>query len=79
MPDLDHYRGSFAGRVYPLWLDADATEPNVNPGLLDLLGARLSLTITAPDLFAYVAAIVAHPGYTASFVDDLATPGIRYQ
>lgn len=77
VPDLHHYRGSFGGRAYPLWLDADGTEPNVNPGLLDLLGTRLGRTVTAPDLFAYVAAVVGHPGYTTSFADDLATPGIR--
>lgn len=77
VPDLHHYRGSFGGRAYPLWLDADATEPNVAPGLLDLLTDRLGRSVTAPDLFAYVAGLVSHPGYTASFADDLVTPGIR--
>ena len=34
IPDLDHYKGSFGGRVYPLWADAAATQPNIRPALL---------------------------------------------
>ena len=37
IPDLDHYKGSFGGRVFPLWADAEATVPNVSPGLLKAL------------------------------------------
>lgn len=77
IPDLHHYRGSFGGRAYPLWLDPDATEPNVVPGLLAAWTARLGTTVAAPDLLAYVAAVAAHPGYVARFAEDLRTPGIR--
>ena len=38
VPDHDHYRGSFAGRVFPLWADAAGTQPNVHPGVLAKLG-----------------------------------------
>jgi len=38
IPDLDHYRGSFGGRAYPLWSDAAASQPNFRPELLDLIG-----------------------------------------
>ncbi len=31
VPDHDHYKGSFAGRVFPLWKDAAAKEPNLPP------------------------------------------------
>lgn len=33
--------------------------------------------ISALDLAAYVAAVVAHPEYTLTFADELVTPGIR--
>lgn len=29
MPDLHHYKGSFGGRVFPLWADPDASTPNI--------------------------------------------------
>ena len=35
VPDLDHYKGSFGGRVFPLWRDAEATTPNLPPKLLE--------------------------------------------
>ena len=51
---------------------------NVAPGLLDVLQSRLGRpAITALDLAAYIAAVVAHPDYTATFADELTTPGIR--
>ena len=39
--------------------------------------AQLGQPVTAEDLFAYIAAIAAHPGYTRRFATDLATPGLR--
>ena len=75
IPDLDHYKGSFGGRTYPLWLDPGA--PNMPPTLLSFLSDRLSIDVTAEDLVAYIAAIAAHPAYTARFQSDLSTPGLR--
>ncbi len=40
IPDLDHYKGSFGGRVFPLWHDSDATIPNIPPDLLAYLEQR---------------------------------------
>jgi len=51
--------------------------PNVVPGLLAMLSGRLDRSVNAEDLFAYLAAILAHPGYPLAFVDDLTTPGLR--
>jgi hypothetical protein len=76
IPDLDHYKGSFGGRVYPLWRDAGATEPNVRPEILKLL-AKTHSGVTAEDVFAYIAAVMAHPAFTARFRDDLIQPGLR--
>lgn len=77
IPDIDHYRGSFGGRVFPLWADAAATQPNLSPKLVDALSKRYGIPVTPEDVFAYIAGIAAHPAYTAKFQDDLTTPGLR--
>jgi hypothetical protein len=66
IPDLHHYKGSFGGRAYPLWRDAAAKQPNVRPELLALL-AKTHAGVTAEDVFAYIAAVMAHPAFTARF------------
>ena len=76
IPDLHHYNGR-GGRVFPLWSDADASSPNLPPKLLPFLAQRLSRAVSAEDVVAYVAAVAAHPAFTARFHDDLATPGLR--
>jgi hypothetical protein len=77
IPDLDHYKGSFGGRVFPLWRDAEATIPNVESTLLEQLSAKYKTTVTAEDFFAYLAAVAANPAYTDRFQDDLVQPGLR--
>lgn len=77
IPDHDHYKGSFAGRVFPLFRDAETLTHNFPPHLLPLLGERLQRDVGPEDMFAYIAAVVAHPGYTTRFREDLATPGLR--
>jgi len=77
IPDLDHYKGSFGGRVFPLWSDAKASKPNVSPGLLEAWSEALGVKVTGQDVIAFIAAIAAHPAFTSRFRDDLTTPGIR--
>lgn len=77
VPDLDHHRGSFGGRAFPLWLDAAGTRPNVAPGLLTLLTETMQAPVTGPDVFAYVVGVLAHPAFVAHFREDLITPGLR--
>jgi hypothetical protein len=76
VPDLHHYHGR-GGRAYPLWLDPSGTVPNVVPGLLNLLTDRYGEPVSAEDLFGYLAAVLCHPGYPATFADELSTPGLR--
>lgn len=76
-PNNEYFQGSHGGRVLPLYRDAAATLPNITPGLLLLLERTLGRPVNANDLLAYVAAIVAHPGYTRRYWDDLAVPGVR--
>ena len=77
IPDFHHYKGSFGGRVFPLWADAEATQPNLRPALLAHLSTTYGRPVTAEDLFAYIAAVAAHPAYIERFRKDLATPGLR--
>ena len=77
IPDLDHYKGSFGGRVFPLWRDTGATTTNVASGILEFLTEQYKFAVTAEDLFAYLAAVAANPAYTARFQADLAQPGLR--
>lgn len=77
IPDLHHYKGSFGGRVFPLWRDAAATTPNFPPKLLELLTTTYKESVTAEDFLAYLAGVAANPAYTARFHHDLAQPGLR--
>lgn len=77
IPDLHHYKGSFGGRAFPLWMDNKATIANIRPGLLTVLGTHYKTVVTAEDVMAYVAAVAAHPAFTARFQEDLVQPGLR--
>lgn len=77
VPDLDHYKGSFGGRVFPLWRDREATTSNLRPGVLVYWAQRLGIDVVPEDVVAYIAAVGAHPAYVARFRDDLSTPGLR--
>ncbi|MEI9928520.1 MAG: type ISP restriction/modification enzyme [Sphingomonas sp.] len=77
IPDLDQYKGSFGGRVFALWKDAAATRTNVSPAVLAALAKAYGMDVDPIDVFAYVAALLAHPAYVESFKADLIRPGLR--
>lgn len=77
IPDLHHYNGR-GGRAFPLWADAGCRRANVKPGVLAALSQAHGETVTAEDLFAYLAAVAAHPAYTERFQGDLVQPGLRF-
>jgi hypothetical protein len=76
MPDLHHYNGR-GGRAFPLWADSEATAPNIPAAVLATLSSTLGAPIAGPDLFAYIAAVAAHPAYVTRFSADLVQPGLR--
>jgi hypothetical protein len=73
---MHHYHGR-GGRVYPLWRDRAATQPNIKPALLTHLAKVYGQPVKAEDVMAYVAAVMAHPAFTARFAPDLVRPGLR--
>ena len=77
IPDLHHYNGR-GGRVFPLWADRQHRTPNLKAGLLREAAESLRITVNAPDMMAYFAAVAAHPAYTARFRADLVQPGLRF-
>ena len=77
LPDHDHYKGSASGRVFALWKDAAATEANVSPVVVAAFAKAFGAPIDPIDVFAYVAALLANPAYTATFAKDLIRPGLR--
>lgn len=76
IPDLDHFHGR-GGRVFALYKDAAATEPNVSPDAVKALSTAYGAPVDPVDLFAYVAGVLAHPAFTATHRDDLVRPGLR--
>ena len=77
IPDNHHYKGSFAGKAFPLWRDREAAQPNIRPELLGHLSRFFGREVEAEDVMAYLAAVMAHPAFTARFQADLVRPGLR--
>ncbi len=77
IPDLDHHKGSFGGRAHPLWRDREAKQSNIKPGLLAYLANVYAHAVKAEDVMAYLAAVMAHPAFTARFKADLVRPGLH--
>src|SRR5207342_3365134 len=76
LPQFNHFNGQ-RSRVWPLWLDRAGAEANVADDLLALLEDETGGAVSASDLVAYIAAVVAHPGYSARFARELASGVVR--
>jgi hypothetical protein len=63
--------------VFPLWRDAAATLANVAEATERTLALTYGHAVGPEDLMAYIAAVAAHPAYTARFQADLKRPGLR--
>ena len=76
IPDMDYFRGSYGAKAaLPLYRDKYGMEFNVSEPLLELLARKFKLTVEpkalAPDLAAYLYAVLAQPDYTARFRIEL--------
>ena len=76
VPDMHHFQGHHGGRVLPLYRGAGGVA-NFAPGILAYLADHFGEHVTGEDLLAYIAALVAHSGYTRRFSENLVSPGIR--
>ncbi len=78
LPDLDHFRGSYGAKaVIPLYGSADASNPNISPGLLDLLEGAYGRNVTPEDFLAYLYGVAAQPAFTARFASELESRELR--
>jgi type ISP restriction-modification system protein len=78
IPDLHHFRGSYGAKeIFPLYRVADASEANIMPGLLDLLGRTYKRTLGAEDFMAYIYGVLAQPAFTNHFVKELENRELR--
>ena len=78
IPDLHHFRGSYGGKdVIPLYRTTDASESNILPNLLEILGTTYKREVAPKDLAAYVYGALAHPDFTDRFYDELETCELR--
>jgi hypothetical protein len=76
-PDMNFYKGSNGGRVFPLWADSNGGLSNITPELVQVLADSYGASVSASDIVAYLAATMANPAFTASFTADLVQPGLR--
>ncbi len=78
IPDLDHFRGSYGAKaVLPLYRSANASQANILPGLLEILGAAYKRAVTPEDFLAYVYGVLAQPAFTTRFTKELETRALR--
>jgi len=78
IPDLDHFRGSYGAKAaIPLYRNAEATEVNILPGLLDLLAKAYKRKVTPEDFLAYMYGALAQPSFTARYAKELETRELR--
>lgn len=76
-PDNGYHRAAGGEYVLPFYLDTDAQIPNLRGELLRALSGTYGFEVTAEDVFAYIAGIAGHPGYTTRFHHELSRPGVR--
>jgi len=76
VPDFNFFCGR-AGAAIPLYRTADASEANILPGLLDLLGKAYRHRVTPEDFLAYVYGALAQPVFTARYAKELETRELR--
>jgi hypothetical protein len=77
VPDLDHFSGRGAKDIVPLYRTAGASEANILPGLLHLLGKTYGLQVTPPDFLAYVYGLLAQPAFTSQYSTELEARELR--
>jgi hypothetical protein len=78
VPDFHFFKGSYGGKdIIPLYRNADATEANILPGLLDVLRRAYKRKVTAEDFVAYVYGVLAQPAFTAHYAKELDTRELR--
>ncbi|PTB99515.1 hypothetical protein C9993_02725 [Marinobacter sp. Z-F4-2] len=75
VPDCHYFCGRGGKDIIPLWLDSDASVPNIGAGAFSVFKNFWGEETLAQDVFAYAYAVLANPGYGDRFKDELQIPG----
>ena len=77
IPDLDHFSNRGAKDILPLYRNAEATEPNILPDLLEILQEAYGKSVSPEDFAGYIYAVLAQPEYTSRFEKELSSREIH--
>ena len=77
IPDLHSFSGRGAKDVIPLYRSADASDANIQPGLLDLLSKEYGRPVSPEDFAAYIYGLAAQPAFTERFSAQLESRQLR--
>ena len=77
IPDLHYFSGRGAKDILPLYRTGKASQANILPGLLELLGSVYQCAVTPEDFLAYVYGVLAQPAFTAHFAKELESRDLR--
>ena len=75
--DMHYFSGRGAKDILPLYRDARAQHPNLHPALPDALEQSFGQATDTEEIAAYLYAVLAHPGYTARFHEELENREVR--
>ena len=77
VPDLHFFCGRGGKGIFPLYRDKGAAHFNLHPALSGLLRDHYKKPVAGEDVAAYLYAVMAHPGYTARFEEELSSRQLR--
>ena len=77
IPDLHYFSGRGQKDIIPLYRVADATQPNILPGVLEILGEQYQRHIGPEDYLAYLYGALAQPSFTSRYSQELESRELR--
>lgn len=77
IPDRHYFAGRGGKDIVPLYRDANARQPNILPGLLDVLRSTYERDVTPEDFVAYIYGVLAHPAFTEKYTKELESRELR--
>ena len=77
IPDINYFCNRGGKDIIPFWLDSDATQANIMPGLLELLTQQYNRKVTPEDFLSYIYGLLAQSAYTERFHKELESKEVR--
>ncbi len=77
IPDRHYFSGRGGKDTVPLYRDIAGKEPNILPGLVEMLSKEYGRQMKPEDLLSYVYGILAQPTFTNFYADELESRELR--